>query len=148
MARAGYSMIVGTVDDDGAPRATRGWGVKVVDDDARRVRFTMSADDSLAVSNLRGRRVALTGADVRTLQAVQMKGPVLAVGAADEDDLARMSAHTDRFLAAVEETDGTPPRLLSRVLPLSVIAVEFEVQELFDQSPGPSAGAAIQGDQR
>ena len=145
MAERGYSMIVGTVDDDGAPRATRGWGVKVVDGDARRVRFTMSADDEIAVGNLEGRLVALTGADVRSLQAMQMKGAVVAIGVPDEDDLQRMSAHTELFLATVEEIDGTPPQLLRRILPLTVIAVDFVVDELYDQSPGPSAGAAIRG---
>ena len=35
--------------------------MKVVDGDARRVRFTMSADDEIAVGNLEGRLVALTG---------------------------------------------------------------------------------------
>jgi hypothetical protein len=59
-----------------------------------------------------------------------------------------MSAHTERFLVAVEETDATPRTLLSRFLPLTVIAVEVEVQELYDQSPGPSAGAAIDGGAR
>jgi hypothetical protein len=145
MAERGYSMIVGTVDDDGAPRATRGWGVKVVDERARRVRFTMSADDEIAVGNLEGRLVALTGADVRSLQAMQMKGAVVAIGVPDDDDLQRMTAHTENFLAAVEEIDGIPPDLLKRNLPLTVVTVDVVVDELYDQSPGPSAGAAIRG---
>jgi hypothetical protein len=148
MAERGYSMIVGTVDDDGAPRATRGWGMKVVDDATGRVRFTMSADDEIVTGNLEGRIVALTGADVRSLQAVQMKGPVVAVALPDEDDLVRMSLHSDLFFQAVEETDGTPARLLKRILPHGLVAVEFVVDEIYDQSPGPGAGAAISGGTR
>jgi hypothetical protein len=148
MAERGYSLIVGTVDDDGAPRATRGWGLKVVDEEGRRVRVTMSADDEIAVANLEGRLVAVTGADVRSLQAMQMKGRVAAVEGPDADDLARMTSHSDLFFAAVEQTDGTPPNLLKRILPTEVVAVEFVVDELYDQSPGPTAGAAIAGGSR
>jgi hypothetical protein len=143
MVERGYSLIVGTVDDDGAPRATRAWGIKVVDEASLVVRFTMSADDPVAVGNLDGRLVAVTGADVRTLRAVQLKGRVRRVGEPDDDDLLRMSAHSERFFAAVEDIDGTPERLLKRILPRAVVAVDFVAEELFDQSPGPGAGAAV-----
>jgi hypothetical protein len=79
------------------------------------------------------------------LRAVQMKGPVVAVADPSEDDLLRMSSHSELFFQAVEETDGTPARLLKRILPHGLVAVEFVVDEIYDQSPGPGAGAAIRG---
>ena len=139
----GTSLVVGTVGADGAPRATRAWAARVVDAASGRIRVVMSADDAQSVSNLGSGVVALTGADVRTLESVQLKGTIVVVEPATAEDLEAVTAHTDAFFVAVEETDGLPISLLRRLMPREVIAFEFVVDGTFDQSPGPSAGAAV-----
>jgi Pyridoxamine 5'-phosphate oxidase len=143
LVSAGASLVVGTVSADGEPRATRGWAVQVVDERTRRIRVVMGGDDQVSVENLKNGRVALTGADVRTLRSVQLKGRVVSTAPATDEDVHLVADHSGAFFRAVHETDGMPIALLERLLPATVVAVEFEVEEMFDQSPGPGAGSEI-----
>lgn len=144
MIDAGAGLVVGTAGADGEPRATRAWAVTVVDDGTRRVRVVVSADDPVSVANLRtGAVVALNGADVRTFRSVQLKGRVMAVESPSADDLGTTRAQSDRFLQVVHETDGNPLELLRRILPVEVVVVELEIDEMYDQTPGPDAGGPL-----
>ena len=140
---AGASLVVGTVDPDGAPRATRAWAALVLDATAGRVRIVMSADDAQAVANVGRGAIAVTGADVRTLRAVQLKGRVERVGEPEVDDLTAFDEHASAFMEAVHEVDGNELSLLRRLLPQEVVVVDLVVDEVFDQSPGPGAGAVL-----
>lgn len=139
----GTSLVIGTVSETGEPRATRAWSAEVLDREPLRIRVLMGADDEAAVANLGSGSVAVTGADVRTLESLQVKGQVVVVEPATTEDLARVAEHTDRFFEAVHETDGTPVSLLRRLCPHEVIAFEMVVDGTFDQSPGPAAGAVM-----
>jgi hypothetical protein len=143
MLKPGSSLIVGIVDRSGEPRATRAWAATVVDPDARRVRIVVSADDPLVVESLPHTVLAVTGADVHTLRAHQMKGRVEIVDPPTVDDLAVMAEHSTAFMEAVHEVDGNPISELQRLLPNTLVVVEVVVDELYDQSPGPDAGAAV-----
>jgi hypothetical protein len=68
---------------------------------------------------------------------------VVAIERATPDDLAAMETDTALFFAEINATDGNPLELLSRLLPHEVVAVEVDVGERYDQSPGPSAGSSI-----
>ena len=139
----GCGIVVATVGPDGEPRATRGWVVRVTDPATRRIRLVVTADDPVSVSNLAVGRIAVTGADVRTLRSAQLKGSVVAVEPPTADDLAELTADSERFFAEIHDTDGTPIELQRRLLPHEVLAVEIAVDELYDQSPGPVAGSAV-----
>lgn len=142
--RPGVSLIVGTASTSGEPRATRAWSFVVVDVEADRVRVVVTADDPVAVANLAvGALVSVTAADVRTLQAAQVKGRVERVEEVSEADLAAMVHETDAFIEAVNETDGLPPDVIRRMLPNAVLAIELAVGDRFEQSPGPGAGARL-----
>ena len=145
MIDSGAGIVVGTVSEDGEPRADRGWAAAVVDEQSRRVRFVMSADDPAVVRNLETGLVSLTAAEVVTYQSIQLKGRPVVVEAPTADDIEMARAHTAAFFDAVHRTDGNPVEALWRMLPLQMVAVEMIVEETFDQTPGPSAGAVIDG---
>jgi hypothetical protein len=145
MIDSGAGLVVGTVSDDGEPRADRAWAVDVVDESRRRVRFVMSADDPAVVRNLAAGSVSLTGAEVVTYQSIQLKGRPLVVEPPTDDDIEMARVQTASFFDAVHRTDGNPVEALRRMLPLQMVAVEMIVEETFDQTPGPSAGAVIDG---
>jgi hypothetical protein len=44
---------------------------------------------------------------------------------------------------AVHDVDGHPFALVERLLPSSFLVCELEVDEFFDQTPGPRAGARL-----
>ena len=149
LLESGCGLIVATVSADGEPRAARAWAADVVDASTGRVRVLLEADDPVTVSNLTETgALAVTGGDVRTLQSVQVKGAVVAVESITGADLARVDRHAEVFFANVHETDGTPMELLERMLPASMVACVLQVSEVYDQSPGPGAGAAVRGDAR
>jgi hypothetical protein len=143
MIEAGAGLIVGTVDSEGAPRGIRAWGARVVDVEGQRVRIVLTADDRRIVDNLSLGRAAFTAADVRTLRSVQLKGRVVTVEPPTPDDVALTRSQIDRFFEVVNKTDGNPLEQLELMLPTEMVAIEVVVDEEYDQTPGPTAGAAL-----
>ncbi len=137
----GVGLLLGTCDGDNVPRGTRAWGVRVVGD--RLLRVTFGADDELVVANARDGLAAVTGADARELRSAQLKGRVLVIEQPDEDDLACAAEHTELFFRAIHETDQTEIDIIRRILPARMLAAVVEIGDVFDQTPGPNAGAAL-----
>ena len=90
-----------------------------------------------------GGAIAVTGTSVRTLRSCQLKGTASPVEPASEDDAERAGHYADAFFTDIHESDGTPHAILTRLRPTSYVACEVTFTELFDQTPGPGAGAPI-----
>ena len=137
------SLIVGTVDADGLPDATRGWGARALDGGTR-IRLLLSANAETSLRNLsRTHRIALTATDFFTLRSVQVKGVASAVEFSTHDDRACFHAFCEGCVRSLHELDGTPEDILWRLVPSGVVACVVTVGELFDQTPGPGAGARL-----
>lgn len=127
---------------DGAPHATRAWGLEVLDPAEGRVRLVLPGDDPVGLGNLRSTaRLALTACCVRTFESAQGKGRAVAVEDATAADRRLAARHCDRFFGAVEQIDGTPRLLLERLVPRAFEACVAVLDEWYDQTPGPGAGA-------
>jgi hypothetical protein len=141
----GSSTIVGFVTADGVPFATRGWGSQIVG--PAELRVLVGAGPLVAGG--RGPilaepfAIAVTGADVRTLHSVQAKGVVVALEPPTAEDLERSARFCDEFFTAVRETDGIERERMDRLVPDDLLACTVEVDELYDQTPGPGAGARL-----
>ena len=144
MIEAGAGLILGTVSDDGAPRGVRAWAAWVVDPDEQRLRVVLTGDDQTVVACLAGRKVAVTAGNVRTLRSVQLKGQVVSVEQPTPADMEITERHTHWFFEAVHDTDGNPLELLRVLLPSTHLVIEMIVDEQYDQTPGPTAGSALQ----
>jgi hypothetical protein len=123
----------------------RGWSAQLVG--PRRLRIGMDAGDESAVENVVDRMVAVTAADVPTLDSVQIKGRVVDIEPPCAVDLEVVHQQSEAFLTAVHQVDGHPLELLRRLLPTRLVMLEIEISEVFDQSPGPRAGARMEGAQ-
>jgi hypothetical protein len=140
----GCALIVGIVSDDRVPYAARGWGLTVLPGQPSRVRLVLSRDDGSRLRNDSDTRaIAVTAADIRTFHAIQLKGRAGVLEAADNADRAAVIRYCDSFFGAVEEVDGTERRFLNRLVPEDFVACTVVVDELYDQTPGPGAGAAL-----
>ena len=138
----GCAMVVGTVDDDGWPHAQRGWGCRVLGPST--VRILLDASDATLKAHVERRgRIAVTSADVRDLHSVQLKGTVTGVEPADADDLERCERHNDELFEDILQSDFYPRHLTERMVPPGYVAAVVEVEELFDQTPGPRAGSPV-----
>ncbi len=144
LLESGAATILGTVDADGMPFAMHAMGIKVLDDGTLRV--ALNAEETQAVENLRTTGVVALGAtDVPTLRSVQVKGRTVTVEPLTAEDRIRTDRYVAAFFRAVHETDGTPLELLRRLRPRDFVALVMTVEELYDQTPGPQAGASLVG---
>lgn len=140
-AADGRALIVGVVDDLGVPCATRGWGFRVT---GERAVVLLDADDVAALGSVTaGRGIAVSAADVATLRSLQMKGVVVDVVPLTDEDRTALDHYVRTFYAAVIAVDGVPRALIERVTPSRFVACRFDVREIYDQTPGPGAGAPI-----
>jgi hypothetical protein len=147
----GCALIVGTVAADGEPRANRGWGITVLSgsdaDDVADVaiRLVLDAGDPVLRQNLETTgRIAVTAGNVQTLHSTQLKGRAVAIGAATDADRARATRYIETFADDVVAVDRTPRELIVRMAPSEFFAIEIAVSELYDQTPGPGAGARLE----
>ena len=137
------SLIVGTVDADGLPDATRGWGARV-QGGGDQIRLLVPANAATALRNLKStHRIALTATDFITMRSVQCKGVASAVEFPTPDDRTRFHEFCEGCVATLHSMDGTPEELIWRFMPSGVVACVVTVAELFDQTPGPGAGARL-----
>ena len=137
-------MIVGTVSPTGEPHASRGWGLAVAAAQDSQVRLLLDADDSTALDNLAATgAVAITAGHVPTLRAMQLKGRATRIEPATADDYRNSERYVDAFFTDVQNTDGTARPLLDRLRARDVVACIVEVDDWFDQTPGPVAGAPL-----
>ena len=141
---SGCALILGTVAADGEPHVVRGWGLTVLSGDQTRVRVLVEAENPVAIANLGATgAVAVTAVNVRTFRGVQLKGRAVVVEDGTDADRARAAQYRESFFAIVHEVEGTALELLRRLNADDYAACEIEVDEWFDQTPGPSAGTAI-----
>jgi hypothetical protein len=142
----GCSLIVGTVGADGAPTAARGWGLTVLAREQAECRLLLDATATRTQDDLRATGViAVTAADVPTLHALQLKGRVSELGPGTAADSERAAQFAAAFFRDVHETDGTELAVLQQLFPDEFVAVVVQFAEVYDQTPGPHAGAAITG---
>jgi hypothetical protein len=146
LVESGCGISVATVGPDGGPHASRGWSVAVLPDRVR-VRLLLDAEDGATIANLAGGGlIAVTCVAVPTLHAVQLKGEAdQPVPTSDAEDIARAARHCESFFADINRMEGTPPALLERLRPTDFAACTVTVTEVFEQTPGPAAGAQLGG---
>ena len=137
----GCALLVGTVDAAGLPHAGRGHGLTVLSSDPVRVRLLVDAADSRTLANLQpGGPVAICTADVPTLHSLQLKGRVVSVEPGTPADKAKQEQYAHDFTQDIHRTDGDPLDILERWADCEVVACLVDIDDAFDQTPGPAAG--------
>ena len=143
----GCALLVGTVADDGAPHAGRGWGMAVLEaGPPARCRLLLDADDERTLAHVAGGgRIAVTATSVLTLRSMQLKGRSVGPEVATPEDEVRAARYVEEFFGHVHEVDGVAWDVFEAILPSGHVACVFEADERFDQTPGPGAGARVEG---
>jgi hypothetical protein len=143
---SGCALIVGTVGPDGAPHAGRAWGLTLVDlGPPARGRLLLDTDDERMLANVAsGTAIAVTATSVTTLRSMQLKGRALGPEVASADDDAAATRYFERFFDDVHETDGVAWEVFRTMIPSGYVACLVEVDEVYDQTPGPGAGARLE----
>jgi len=135
-------VVVATVDGNGVPIASKGYGAEPVDDATLWVFF--SASDAGLTEHVRpSSLLAVTSGNVFTFKSVQFKGVVESVAPStpDEHELAVESLR--RLNERIAQLQNVDPEHYDRRRPSAFLTCTMQVTEIFDQSPGPNAGRPL-----
>ena len=139
---AGVSILVGSRDAGLAPECLRAIGARV-EDAAELTVFLPAATARATVTNLLDNgRIAVCFSQIADHQTRQLKGRVVSIALADDASRATV----DRYRRAIAQelaAVGLPQHLTFRIHHWPCWAVRFRVDDLFDQTPGPDAGARL-----
>jgi hypothetical protein len=142
---SGVSVLVGTRDARLAPDATRAVGARLADDGGELMVFLPAATCATALANVGDNgRIAVCFSRAFDHRAVQVKGRAIEVRLAREQERALV----DRYRAALAEElghVGVPPRATLRWAHWPCHVVRLRVEGVFVQTPGPGAGAPLEG---
>ena len=141
----GVSLLVGTCDAEREPESMRAVGLRVHPDRTRVTVYLPETTSQRTRSNLLvNARIAVLASYPLDHRSLQLKGAVVRVTLAEEAARPTIEAYLETF-SSVLEVVGMPPEIVRMISHWPAFAVEFEVQELFVQTPGPGAGAPLSG---
>lgn len=139
----GLCVLVATRDASLAPHCVTGSAV-VLAGPGRGVVFLPSFESAPALANLRANgAIAVLLEEPTTHRGIQMKGMVAALREPTTSELravADFAARTKSELSAI----GFAPTVLERMNFMPCTAVEFTFEQVFEQTPGPGAGRAVE----
>jgi hypothetical protein len=140
---SGVSVLVGTRDVELRPEAMRAMGCMVAKDRKVLAVLLPELTGRRTIANLEaGSPIAVTFSRIVDHRTVQVKGSSVRVR------LAGPAEHeaTQRYLAAFTEAlyfIGVSRAAARRIRVEPCVVAELEVRELFEQTPGPGAGAPL-----
>ena len=140
----GYAAVAATADERRRPELARVWGMEVSPDGATLTFCVEAPAGSRMRANLeRGSMVAITATKPSTYRSTQIKGPSRGVWEPTEADLARARSQRDAFARDVVPLGIEPARGVRFIREETLLAAAIDVAELYDQTPGPAAGARL-----
>ena len=140
----GVAVGVATRDDDLRPEFARGWGPEV-SADGRSLRLCVWAPEGSRMrANLEQNGAVAVGFSPPTIaRAVQVKGVAAAVSEPGAADLERAERHARSFVAEAGRI-GAPAEIAQRMfVRTGLVAIQFSIDEVFEQTPGPTAGRRL-----
>jgi hypothetical protein len=144
--RGRRSIIAASRDAKGRPSLMRACGLRIDPaDGALRVYLARSQAAQLLADIAASGLVAVVVSEPSTHRTMQLKGSDARVESATPEDLAGLEPYAERLDRELQSI-GFPAsfaRTLVAVDPADVVAVRFAPTEIYDQTPGPRAGAAI-----
>ena len=141
----GRSILVGTVDPAGWPAACRGVALVVDADHEGFTVYVPVATGAETVANIASNgRVAVAATEPASHTSIQLKGRTRAVRVARSDEEERVRLSLDRFADSLDLV-GLPRGVTRTMTCWPAFAIEVAVEAVFDQTPGPNAGALVRG---
>lgn len=140
----GYAAVAATCDERLRPELARVWGMEVSPDGRVLTFCVQAAPGSRMRANIeRGSRVAITATKPTTYRSTQIKGRLRDVWEATEEDLARARAQNDAFAIDVVPLGIDRASSARFMHEAELCTVAIDVEEIYDQTPGPAAGARL-----
>lgn len=142
--RGGVTVVVATVDANGVPIASKGYGAVPVDEFILWV--FVSANDPGLTEHLRPQApLAVTSGNVFSFKSVQFKGIVESLSPSTVREQELVAGHMRRLNDRIGQLQNVEPEHFERRMPSAFLTCTMRVTDIFDQSPGPSAGRIMAG---
>lgn len=139
----GVATIVASRDERLRPTIARGWAIAVSGDGTELTLCVEAPPGSTMHDNLQSNgAIAVTCSQPTTYRTVQLKGQVDTIAAPSPEQLAVVDRHAEAFSGEAEQV-GLGPGSGFQLLDRELASVSFKVSEVYDQTPGPSAGARM-----
>jgi hypothetical protein len=139
----GRSILVGTVDPTGWPAACRGVSLVVDEDRQGFTVYVPVATGAETVANVASNgRIAVVASEPASHSTLQLKGRTRAVRVARDDEEERVRLSVERFADSLDAV-GLPRGVTRTMTCWPAFAIEVAVEAVFDQTPGPRAGALV-----
>lgn len=139
----GLSILVGTVDGEGFPSCCRAFALTSNDNLATATVYLPVAISQEMIANIATtRRIAVFCSEPMSHDSIQLKGTTRTVRLASEAEGELLRTRLEQF-AAVLDGVGLPKRITRSLAFWPAFAVEFNVDNLFEQTPGPKAGDVL-----
>ena len=143
LIEGGASMAVATRDAQLVPSCMRAMGVRVHADRRTLDVFLPAATAGRTRANLAvSPEAAVSFSRPRDHRTVQMKGPVRVVREARADEQAFVDAYRHAFARQLDFV-GMPPAYTLHIAWWPCVVIEVVVRDIFQQTPGPGAGARL-----
>jgi hypothetical protein len=141
----GISFLAASRDAQNRPECVRAVGLRVEPGRQEVTLFLAVATGPRMERNLRENgRIAIMGSQQVTHRSLQIKGQVIALELAGESDRAALVAYLDKF-SEILAFIGIPRDVSMRLNNWPAWAVRVRIDELYEQTPGPGAGAPFKG---
>jgi hypothetical protein len=138
------SVVVGSVNSEGEPSTCRALALTSEDGLSTLTVFVPVSTSRDTIANVATtRRITVVATHPLDHYSVQLKGRAETVRLASEDDADRIRRGFDGF-AELLNGIGIPPRVTNAVTRWPAFAIDVQVEEIYDQTPGPKAGARLQ----
>lgn len=139
----GTSVLVGSADANAVPACCRGIAVSTDRTLARATVYVPVATSRDVIANAATtKRLAVMITRVVEHVGVQLKGTVEAIRMAGDAEASFVRTRFNEFGDVLDDI-GLPRRIFRGVTHWPAFALELRVEEVYDQTPGPRAGASI-----
>jgi hypothetical protein len=139
----GLSILVGTVDAQGAPSCCRAIAIASNDGLQTVTVYLPVATSHETIQNLgTTKRLAVAATHVIDHCATQLKGATSDARLAREDEAAFVRERLEAF-ADMLDAVGVPKRLTRSLSHWPAFAIKMRVEQVFEQTPGPNAGSRL-----
>jgi Pyridoxamine 5'-phosphate oxidase len=141
----GVSLLVGSCDASQAPHATRAVGLRVHADRCHATVYLPEVTSRHTVTDVAvNPRVAVLVSQPLDHRAFQIKGAVTKVSPAVDGERQYVDAYLAAFALRLEGV-GMSSEVISMISHWPAVALEFRIDELYLQTPGPGAGQRLAG---
>jgi hypothetical protein len=139
----GLSILVGSADSRGVPVCCRGTNLTSDDGLTTATVYVPLATSQEMIANVAAtKRVAVAATHPIDHCSTQVKGVTTAVRLAREDEKDLVASGIDKF-GDILNVLGVPRRVMRTFTTWPAFAIELRVEEVYDQTPGPNAGARL-----